>query len=345
MGNIWNAANSKLTSAIAGLELNDTIKYLEIMGAAPASHHSLSGPQPYALRSRAALSKAASGSSEPSSAQSQLAVRTGIPAPPHTEATAMFLATQRLTVAIPARSSGKQPQSAANLPGHINTLTTMARTAMPGISNITHDPQFAYAAFPSTTSYNSLAFDRISLTRTSFVFTDTPYDPDLIFSINLRPADVLTKGLYISEVQFKIPIGDPNLRKQPKPLAPSWEVISGLGLTPPGADWGNVRAKMLNNQRWIVHMDPEPTYMNIRIIPRSMLMAYPVAINRNMSFKLDEVPLAGADGKATQPGSVTIHVTEIYRRRQRDVADGLWASMGTADYEMTIFRRLTPVAH
>jgi len=182
------------------------------------------------------------------------------------------------------------------------------------------------------------------LNKVSFVYTDTPYDPDLIFSINLRAADRLISNLYISEVQLKIPIGDPNLRKDPNPQARSgsWEVIPGLGLTPQGADWSAVRAKMLSNQRWIVHMDPSPTYMVVRIIPRSMLMAYPVSVNHNLSFKLDEVPLAGLTGKETHPGNVTIRVKEIYRRRQGDIADGVWASMGFAMFDLVVARKFSP---
>lgn len=226
-----------------------------------------------------------------------------------------------------------------------NPFAAAVRTNIAPTSNTEHDQQFTYALFPSTTAYASVPVDKM-LNKLSFIYTDTPYDPDLIFSINLRAADRLIPNLYISEVQLKIPIGDPNLRKDPNPKAQSGsgEVIPGLGLTPPGADWAAVRGKMLNNQRWIVHLDPLPTYMVVRLVPRSMLMAYPVTANRNLSFKLDEVPLAGLTGKETQPGNVTIRVKEIYGRRQGDVAGGVWARMGFAMFDLVVARKLSPKA-
>ena len=192
-------------------------------------------------------------------------------------------------------------------------------------------PQFQYAIYPSTFVYSQ------SILPTRFIDTKNPFPPDIIFSINLNTFPLFVNTfLQLHEIDIRIPIGDPSLRKNI-----STDILGGVGLVPVNSSPGTA-ARMLSNQRWIVHMDIQTAYLNLRVIPRTMNMTVPVAQNSTLSFKLNEVQIAGTDGKTITTGFapvfVNIGITEKYGFYQ-DTARTKWIDQGSAQQMIALQRK------
>jgi len=170
--------------------------------------------------------------------------------------------------------------------------------------------QFICAVYPSTAAVKPPTPP--SQIPASFLYVDTPYYPDLIFSVQLNKS--ARTDLFLNEIQFEIPLGP----RSSRPVSDGGFVSPGLMdvYTGPGA-------RMLSNQRWVVHHDhvsannERETSFILRLIPRSLLNGYPIGRNANLSFRLNECPISPFE--QPHPTSTTteichIKVTEIYRK-------------------------------
>ena len=232
------------------------------------------------------------------------------------------------------QASGEVAKASASSPA---TIVTGLAVGPPGGNPFGYPPphprksQFQYAIYPSTAVYNRL------LQPTTYVNTKNPFPPDIIFSINLRTfPPPIDQSLSLHEIDFRIPIGDPALRT-------NWntDIVGGAGLVPANSSPG-ISARMLSNQRWVVHMDVSAAYLNLRVIPRTLNLTVPVSQNTTLSFKLNEVEIAGPLGKSVTTGKipvfVNITVTEIYGFHA-DVAKTQWVNQGSAQQTLDLQRQ------
>jgi hypothetical protein len=167
-------------------------------------------------------------------------------------------------------------------------------------SPVPPQPQFICSIFPSTVKY--------ARNQPSFVYVDTPYDCDLVFSVIL-PEKLAQTDLSLAMLSFRIPIGAESERVVPS--GPGINLKPGPGLIPDHT-YTSLEARMLSNQRWVVHLDPTPPYLIIRLLPRTTRRTVPNLQNKSLSFQLNGVPLAGANGDNLVTGNVIIGVQEWY---------------------------------
>ncbi|KAF2465821.1 uncharacterized protein BDR25DRAFT_378528 [Lindgomyces ingoldianus] len=354
----------KLSSAMTGLILNDTMKYLEIKGLNYDKKRKTL-QEPYSLRVKPTLASINVVSKKIQSIKTTLASKSSL----------LDNVSRDPLQKVPQNPSNVSPSSSlrANAlahpttPAHLTRLaplmgsvpiTTKATVAGPAatapppanVNAIAHDRSFKYAIFPATSKY--IAPLPALPSSNSYVFVDAPFVPDLIFSININPIATnqieviengkkIKKSLWLREVQFKIPVGDPARRKGDAD-------IQGLGLVPDNASAG-LQGRMLDNQRWVIHLDPGAEYMVVRVIPRSTKMSTPVEWNRNLSFKLMEVDIAGFDvpgvgekvqiGEVKPPtGPVEVRVSEVYGFL---LPDGkTWVDQGRASWSWKVQRKV-----
>ncbi len=95
-----------------------------------------------------------------------------------------------------------------------------------------------------------------------------------------------------------------------------------------------------------MHLDSSSSYLIARIIPRSLQRAVPLTDNHRLSFRLDEVDLAGL---GVQPvpspdhrqdvGPVTIVVREEYGFIKSRTPDIVWQRQGTATHRIKVVRK------
>jgi hypothetical protein len=299
MANEWapDKRPFKLTSAMAGLQLNDTIKYLEMM-APPSTSTPPDGQIPHRIRAKDPID----GHDE--AAALVLSIKNGRtpvqllkPTPKASTKPAIITLSQALPDHLPKAPLRTTPLYHPDLPLSSLHTTILATAVSPG----RRTPMFDYAIYPSTTPFKF---------KTAFIHTDNPYPADLIFSINLRNPDSLLEGLFLREISFTIPIGPSASRKKTQQ---SPNELEGPGMAPVSA--AGDRGRMLSNQRWVVHMDPGPKFMIVRLIPRSLQLRYPLAVNREVGFRLEGVDTAWdtTDGKgAEEVGTVKVQFKETY---------------------------------
>ena len=383
-----------LTSSMAGIQLNDTIKYLEILPSQDLVMNPVGINLPRQIFiGQTSTSMIAKNNTNVAPAPKTLIARSTkvtVQKPLSLLHTSIPVIEQHLPRPRSTSSAKIQPRSLAKTPAQLNTLTgthalsktaatasgdivrtsgdskasgtapsapsvsatspaasmTMEGTtrglavtaaALPVLSNpfpypppIPQVPQFGYAIYPSTTIYTK------SILPTRFVNTTNPYPPDIIFSIILNDTLLVNRTLQLHEIDFRIPIGDPSLRTD---LAK--DILGGIGLVPVDSSPG-IAARMLSNQRWVVHMDISAAYLNLRVIPRTLNLAVPILQNTTLSFKLNEVQIAGPNGKSITSGRlpvfVNVVVTEIYGF-YADAARTRWVNQGSAQQQFTIQRK------
>jgi hypothetical protein len=319
----WGPAKGTFTldSSMTGLQLNDTVVYLEMVR--PDSVAQVIEPPPVA--------DATDASSPPGADPSQM--RTVKPT-----ARTIFLGAdthQQVKTVIQARKDPVKPSSASNTnPSAFRPLAVQNKVSSGATRPISHlpsaphikpvisppdwqrnlttpaapatrspvppSPQFIVNIFPSTTRYLA--------NRPSFAFVDTHYDVDLVFSVIL-PVAFAQKDLFLSMIVFKVPIGAESERVVSSGL--STNVHPGPGLIPDHT-YTSLSARMLSNQRWVVHIDPTPPYLLLRLLPRTTHRTMPLLQNQSLSFQLNGVPLAGALGDNAVTGNVVIGVQEYY---------------------------------
>ena len=321
----WPADKCKLTSAMTGLQLNDTVKYLEIL---PSKNKV--PPPPGTTTPRLIYVEQPAASSE------HLTKRATTPqkkmsTTPSTQHGRLPIATQRLPNPLPQAPHTKSLQLSGPSPS-ISIPKSLDAGSGPGPG--AKISQFKYAIYPSTTPYSE------TYIANPFVNTSTPFAPDLIFSANLITAKVIP-GLMLNEISFRIPIGDPSLRKDKVR-----DIIGGVGLVPINSSPGS-EPRMLSNQRWVVHQDIQgaltnpkaPVYLNLRIIARTVAESVPILENQSLSFKLGNVEIAGPDGKSAGSGKeqVIMIVTERFGN-WKDAAKTQWNDQGSATTQMTLSR-------
>ncbi|KAL8672155.1 MAG: hypothetical protein Q9168_003378 [Polycauliona sp. 1 TL-2023] len=381
-----------LTSSMTGIQLNDTIKYLEILAppnlvTSPAGIHlprqlyvgSQTPVAPMVLTTTGEPVQIASGGKSPTMRSSLKVKMESADTSAHTSVPTI---TQRLPRLLPYSSAISQPSSLAKTPTYLNTIdgvsgvsrvpttgttpSPVITTPIPSTTGIAAGaigsvlggigatsatlpiltnpfpyppplpqlPQFDYAIYPSTLTYSK------SLFPPRYVETTNPFPPDIVFSINLKSLvlPALPQALQLHEIDFRIPIGDASLRKNL-----GSDIMLGGGLVPVDSSPGSA-ARMLSNQRWVVHMDVEAAYLNLRIIPRTLNLAVPIQQNRSLSFKLNEVEIAGREGKTVTSGRlpvyeyVNIAITEIYGF-YADAARTVWINQGSAQQQISLQRK------
>ena len=386
----WGApVQPLLTSSMTGIQLNDTIKYLEILPAAnfKPSPSGITLPRQIYVGSL----PTASARLAPFAPQSISTARRVVTEESSTNAPEIPIVEQQLPKRLAKGSAKIQPRSLSETPPELNTITgskVTTRAAISGSSSAgsfspratiagqgsakssaagaasgkasiqglapgnnaagiatsaspSKDPfpyppglnAFQYAIYPSTTVYKPS-----SLAPPCFVDTTNPFPPDIIFSINLTSKLLPPlQDLQLHEIDFRIPIGDPSKRKDQNS-----DILGGVGLVPINSSPG-VSARMLSNQRWVVHMDVQPTYLNLRIIPRTLNLAVPIAQNTTLSFRLNEVEIAGPDGKSTSSGLspvfVNIGVTEVYGFFSDPSTKTKWVNQGSAYQQLALQRK------
>jgi hypothetical protein len=108
---------------------------------------------------------------------------------------------------------------------------------------------------------------------------------------------------------FKIPLGAESERAVPTGIEKNLK--PGPGLIPDHT-YTSLSARMLSNQRWVVHIDPVPPFLIVRLLPRTTYRTMTILQNKSLSFQLNGVPLAGVDGDNFVTGDVAIGVQEYY---------------------------------
>ncbi|KAL8832471.1 MAG: hypothetical protein Q9191_000241 [Dirinaria sp. TL-2023a] len=385
-----------LTSSMTAIQLNDTVKYLEVL----PSTITVTTPAGITLP-RQLYVDTISSVAPPVEAGTHLAIADQSARPPQVVSgptSSVPVVKQQLPKPLPTSSATIQAQSLAKTPQALNTLTSAAAlqrktmpidtsatstelaskspavlttsaasnspaTAAPSSSAsgipalnlgmatpggaISSNPfpnlpplpqvsQFQYAIYPSTFVYTK-TFPNLAPPR--YVDTKNPFPPDIVFSIVLNsPTIIVNQTLRLHEIDFRIPIGDPALRKSIQN-----DILGGLGLVPVNSSPGS-SARMLSNQRWVVHMDVQPAYLNLRVIPRTLNLSIPVVQNTQLSFKLNEVEIAGPMGKDITVGTpllpplVFITVTEVYGF-YADGAKTKWVNQGSAVQQINLQRK------
>ncbi|MCJ1309781.1 hypothetical protein MMC25_003442 [Agyrium rufum] len=342
--------NPTLNSALMGLQLNDSMKYLEFLPSKTVTplpdymklprriYVGTASTTQDSTRSTTTASKIISSMTQEASVQQE-----GAPFKPILQVLPTLIPQSPRILQL--RLSALTPSHLRNLGSHspVSRAVIVKDAALPA-SGILKTAQFYYAIYPSTTVFSN------NLVNTSFVPVSSPYAPDLIFSINLYPKSRIRSDLVLHEIQIYIPIGDPTLRKT------KTDILGGIGLVPSNASSGH-SPRMLSNQRFIVHMDiqaapldtqfngsdptapgAKPAYLVLRLIPRTMQMSVPILENRTLSFKLNEIELSGVDGKGNQGGRVNVVCREVYGYWQ-DANHTTWVDMGYALTNKVVERR------
>ncbi|KAH8797907.1 hypothetical protein F5884DRAFT_687599 [Xylogone sp. PMI_703] len=289
--------DARMTSSMVGLELNDMIMFLEMdappVNPASAQHLSpIKGDARQIWTGPITFSQPAVSTST-SSRASKLAPQTTTAAAPSTAA---------IKVPPPVKVPGPISPSPSNFlsnatglrPGELQSLSRTVSHAVVGAPG----PQYDLAVYPSTTSAASFPPHKVS----SSVFTDAPIYVDLIFSLthvrNLSPVN-----LDLFSVEVRIPLG----RASGRPLS---DDIGGPGLM---ETYDGPGARMLSNQRWIVHIDLElPKMLVMRILPRSLSWTSKLYSNPNLSFRLNECLIMPIDSDGVK---ISTRVFETYRTR------------------------------
>jgi hypothetical protein len=327
----------EMTSAFAGLQLNDPVYYLDMLesSGAPSGPTLFSPGNPRTLRATADQNAqgtpGTTSNPQPSRNTSRPANRTASPptstSSPSPSPVPSLSTPQRVNKTIPTTPVKRRSRSSTSIPPHLRTIaphhpTTPPATPHPSIQITTTAtlpasntgpailPQFIYSIRPSTTPF--IPATGISIIPPSFIYTDTPYGPDLIFSITLNPS--ARTDLFLHEVQVSIPLG-------PK----SWRLgTEGAGgFVSPGLmdAYTGPGARMLSNQRWVLHHDhvslvgQRETFLVLRLIPRTLLKTYPITVMRTagLSFMLSECLISRMEKEVNGEEKCHVKVTEIYR--------------------------------
>jgi hypothetical protein len=162
------------------------------------------------------------------------------------------------------------------------------------LTNAIIDPlmgaQFFFDMYLSQVARDPATPQTRSITTKPFPVNSSPDSPlatDIIFALNLNVFSKLIPKLRLYMVEVTIPVGPSTTTRGC--LMDSW---TGTG------------ARMLSNQRWVVRVDNEGPQTVCRIIPRSTNFTFPLAANRNVSFRLNQVVLSPFQGKGGLSDSV-----------------------------------------
>lgn len=232
------SGQAQLSSAFVALQLNDTIKYLELIGNLDVPNVA---SRPYHLRT--AEDAAVELKAAIQEAKEQLAEikDRNTPATVPTNRVKISPLLSSSSTPLPAMTKASTPAPPVNVPP-LPPLPNPEPVPSAGPKTM----QFDYTIYPST----SPSPGRVS--GASFLFVDTGFTPDLIFSINIRDAARQHRqGLWLKEVDIRIPLGDAARRLKSDDPAHPENRIRGFGLAPDRAIPA-MRARMLNNQRWWV---------------------------------------------------------------------------------------------
>jgi hypothetical protein len=99
----------------------------------------------------------------------------------------------------------------------------------------------------------------------------------------------------------------------------------------------------------VIHLDPSPLYLTIRVIPRSTKRTVRLEQNTNLTFKLDEIDVGGLDvpnalrnGHEQDTGKVTVRVVELYGYVEQWDPQIVWRNQGSVTWEFDVFRVKKP---
>ena len=314
----WQPARRHLTSAFVGIQLNDTMKYLEILppidppkenpedkpkdtpGGTPSpapNDPSTGAPKPpaadtpktpprkapvikrpYQIRTRPADQKRIAARGILKSIES--GTPTDKPSPPGPSTTPT---TNTGPIITPIQQQSGLPPSTL-----IKTITTpKPKDTGPGAND--RSPRNLSASFKCIIFPRDVRFTKDL--DDSFVWRDIPYAGDLVFSIRR----IGRENIMLNEYVITIPLGPSKDRKKTDKTP---NVIDGPGLAPVGN--GGVRARMLSNQRWVPTLDPGTNTLTVRLIPRSLAKKYPLNFTNEISFILSGVDTGWQSGKAQE---------------------------------------------
>ena len=295
--------DSKLDSSMTALQLTDSMKYLELITASQTITDGVgiipirkiylgaTPPPPLLLTEDSDILSAIDASSNASATQP-------------TKPSAVVNEVKIVAPLAPPAPHVTAPRSLDNSPKHLNTIASKSIAKEVGPQGSGGQALFDYSIYQSTVPYST------SLRGKGLITVSTPYSPDIIFSVKLRPGVNIADDR-LHDVTFRIPISDSNARRSPT------DISGGIGLVPAADPDGEASPgtmpRMLSNQRWIVHMDHQPAYLVLRLIPRSMKEYDSVSRSPlGLSFKLNEVDVTGPTGKYTAKGNVIMMVTETW---------------------------------
>ncbi|KAF8253306.1 hypothetical protein K440DRAFT_657294 [Wilcoxina mikolae CBS 423.85] len=304
----------RFTSAFVGVQLNDTVEYLEIL---KPLNTPISVPEPRELWVPAPLPKPSltvqtlyDGQQKFAKEQPNIIDIPSVPPPqpganfpPSVPATTAVSTVSRFgnrkIIALPDDGSKIQPVFATA--GFEPTLPFP-----PGFRLNLTQTQFKFAVYP----YGSQA---VTNPRDSFAYVDSPFETDLIFALNLGSDPVTNPGLYLHSVEVRIP------------LAIGSNALSGLMKTVQG------KARMLNNQRWVVHISYLANNTLVcQVTPRSLQRCFPLMWNRNLSFRLEGCEIDGDER------TVNTTVREVYwQAKQVGEKKWQWLDAGTQENTRT----------
>jgi hypothetical protein len=278
-------ANHMLSSALVGVQLNDSMKYLEIIPPDILNPSPPTLPNPYKIRARTPSTAATAAKVKLAAVKSKkfdrkamaIVLKAGNFAPVITPQqkmnalppSSMFTALEAIglknnqSLSSPLSSSPPPSTQHARL-SHLPIRAALGAASGPRVVR----SSFIYTVYPREIPLSQAVDPKYK--NGGFVYSDAHSLADLIFSIRLDPTMVngsnapLAEQLRLRTIQISIPLGPKSGRRlDPTPgFAPL--TVSGY------------RARMLSNQRWVAVIDPGTTFLTVRLIPRTMNQCEPL---------------------------------------------------------------------
>lgn len=293
-----------LTSALVGIQLNDSMKYLEIIPPDRTNPNPPSPPTPfYKIRTRPSTTeKLAAGLNmraikakklelEPAAILLKAGNYAPVITPPQqmhslppssmfTALAAIGLRDHQPPTTHPSNTDPSTPPTASSPPPASSPSAThlplrIALGASGGTNLTIIRSAFTYTVYPREIHFDDAKDPKVR--NGGFVFSDARSLSDLVFSVRLDPTTAnnlpTSQQLRLRTIQFSIPLG-------PKIGRPVGVPSPGLAPLPSAVGWGGAgagwRARMLGNQRWVAVVDPSTTFLTVRSIARSMAECEPL---------------------------------------------------------------------
>lgn len=311
----WKNQKHHLTSSLVGMQLNDSMKYLEII---PPAQNNPSPPDtfhggPYQLRTRSttpekieAISRLASAKAKTTPAAERITS--------FTPRDAITTPSQRLRAPLPhpptvtaLTAVGVRDEDQLSLAPHLpisqpaHKFVTHAALAS-GTSPQMTQSAFRYRVYPRESSFASSIDPARPLTH-GFIYQDARSAADLIFSILINRTVVAGSpaAIALRTIVLSIPLGPSSGRARAQPG-------SIPGFAPVNTTTGAIRVRMLSNQRWAAVVDPSTAFLTVRLVARSNNLYELLGRGgcNELSFLLSGLDtgwLGGADGKEVNNGN------------------------------------------
>ncbi len=283
------SAGHKLSSALVGIQLNDSMKYLEIIPPDITIPDPPTPQDPYQIRARTPSTLAASAKSKLAAVKSLKMSRKPVATLLQTKSFARVTSPQQRMGFLPPSTLFTALEA---IGPRSDKMSDQQKPPAPSPSALS-SPHAAAQQLPIRAALVQKAAVNPKITRSAFIYTVYPrevtfaaaQDPkfknggllyndahslsDLVFSVRLDPTmaqDVSAPLLKLRRIQFSIPLGPSAGRKTTADPSPGMAPMGGSGY----------RARMLSNQRWVAVIDPGDTFLTVRLIARSMNQCEPL---------------------------------------------------------------------